>query len=335
MGKELFFEEGYSFLELTNETGMKLVLSTYGAGLYECSINGVNMNYTPLSKADYASSLAYYGKTVGRIAGRIAKGELTLNGVTYSLSKNEKGDSQTLHGGKEGYSFKEWGYIEKENDEAYYVCFYLNSPHLDNGFPFEVKPGVVYVLYKHKNEFQIQLFAEVEEETPVNLTNHGYWNLGEEDILDAALYVRSKKVASYDDNLLFAGYEDPLPCLDFSKGKLLKEAVSDPAIFDTPLKGVDHNFLLDGVNSHVPSIILENGGKRMEIFTNCPAVQIYSDNYPNEDLVMASGKKDKINAALAIEPQCTGYLKDMMVKKGEPLAQLIDYRFYLEGEKDA
>lgn len=334
MGKELYFEEGYTFLELTNETGLSLTLSTFGAGLYECSYKGKKMNFTPVSKTDYASSLSYFGKTVGRIAGRIRNGELRLYGVTYPLSKNDRGDIQTLHGGKEGYSFKEWGYIEKEDEEAYYVCFYLTSPDLDNGFPHEVKPGIVYALFKHENKFQIQLFAEVDEATPVSLTNHAYWNLGEKDVKNASLYVRMKKVARYNENLIFEGYEEPIETLDFRTKKVVGPSLTDPRLFDTAMKGIDHSFLFDGVNSHVPSVVLENGDKRMEIYTTFPAVQIYSGNYPSA-LMMNTGELDKLNAALAIEPQEEPSIEKMMVEKGKPFAHLIEYRFYDKGENDA
>lgn len=331
MEKELYFEDGYAFIELKNEVGMELTLSTFGAGLYSLKAFGEYMNNTPLSKKDYAESLAYYGKTVGRVAGRIKGGTLFLEGKEYPLSKNEGNGTRTLHGGKEGYSFKEWGYIEKEDSEAHYVCFYLLSEHLDNGFPYVVKPGVVYVLFKKENRFQIQLFAQGDKATPVSLTNHAYWNLGKKDILDATLHLKMKKVMHYDDELIPQGYIDPIPALDFHNPKRLGDSLYDPSIHDTPMKGVDHNFLLEGKHSHLPSIIFMNGDKKLEISTSFPSVQIYGDNY-GSGTMMLNGEKDKDYSSLAIEPQLEPDLEKMLLSPKEPFAHLIDYRFSKKGE---
>jgi len=119
---------------------------------------------------EYEEQSCYFGVTVGRVANRIGGATFTLNGETYSLTVNEKGNCH--HGGVPGFGKRVW---TRQEDEARLVLSY-ESPDGESGFPGNLQVQVSYLLTE-ENELQIEYAAKTDRATPINLTNHSYFNL--------------------------------------------------------------------------------------------------------------------------------------------------------------
>lgn len=172
---------------LDNENGFVATLGSVGAGIYQVTLDGEPMLVAPKGYLAYEKSIGYFGKTIGRYAGRLADAVMTFRGKTYELSINDGEEPyyHCLHGGVEGFSFKDF---ETEVGEDR-VTFTYTSPDGESGFPGTVTLKVVYSLKPNENTLYIEYFLSSDIDTPVNLTNHAYFNLGGEyDVLTLRKY---------------------------------------------------------------------------------------------------------------------------------------------------
>ena len=147
------------------------------------------------------NSRTYFVALVGRVAGRVSKGEVLISNKKYKLDQNE--GSTCLHGGDEGYSFKVWEYVDSivKKDSVSIILGYT-SPDFESGFPGELINNVKYTVYKN-DSLSIEYFAKSTKDTPITLTNHSYFNLNGDlstDILNHILYIDADKYMQLDEN---------------------------------------------------------------------------------------------------------------------------------------
>lgn len=323
--------DGVTFLKMTNAVGLSVLLSDYGAGIYEIRYLGEAMNIAPKDKKAWLKSDAYFGKTVGRLAGRVANGKLDYLGKTYTLSVNE--GKNTLHGGKEGFSYRLFKMDVVHLGDGVAADFYLISPALDMGFPGECALRVRYFLKEDEPLLRISYQSKVSEQTPLNFTCHTYFNLGGEKNVDRhLLHVKSHQSETYDSSLIPQGFKASPSCLDFSEKKRVGKDIDDPYLLNSRTAGYDHCFLFSNNDGGVV-LSLESEHFLFELKTSLPAVQIYSDNYPHPEMPLNNGQMEERHSGLAIEPVYAPLdYHAMTALPFETKKDFIEYHFSKKGE---
>lgn len=272
----------------TNANGLAMKLIDYGAIMTEFHApdkNGklANVNLSCQGMPGYEKCSMYFGATVGRYCNRIGNAKFELDGKTYQLAANN--GSHHLHGGKVGFDKVMWKGEAIKTDDGVGVKFTRTSPDGEEGYPGTVKVTATYVL-NNKNEMHIDFFAETDKATPVNLTNHNYWNLsgeGSGNILNHELQLSCSKYLAVDDTLIptqemLDVKGTTFDFLSFHKiGERIQQIKSDPV-------GYDHCYVIDGTKkagdlAHAATVRDPNSGRVMEIWTTQPGIQFYSGNF--------------------------------------------------------
>ncbi len=259
--------------------------------------------------ADLASYLLnpdYYGVVVGRYANRIAAGHFSMNGKEYQLSVNNGGNH--LHGGVQGFSHKFWTLAAvKEDEQQCSVMFSYNSADGEEGYPGNLSVSVEYLL-DDTGKLHVHYSAITDKSTPVNLTNHSYFNLtGFEvpSILDHSLAVNAAAYTEKSENDTPSGKILPVAntALDFRKPRKLREGIDQ---FPADM-GFDHNFVLDKSaenNLEKAAVLSEaSSGRTVTVYTSKPGMQLYTANYWNGSIVGAQGVAYQQHGGVALETQ--------------------------------
>jgi aldose 1-epimerase len=269
---------------LKNAKGSSAKIITYGATLTELWVpdrsgrsGDVVLGFDTLH--GYVGKHPWLGATVGRVANRIAKGKFTLDGMEYSLEINDPPNN--LHSGSKDLSRVVWKAEPVHEGDGAAVRFTYDSPDGDEGFPGRVLVTVVYRLTDN-NELHLEYTAKTDKATPVNLTNHSYFNLGgEETVLNEVLQINAGKYMPVDATLIPTGEITPVKGtpLDFTRpvaiGTHIAEMKGDPG-------GYDHNFVLSmeaGRLKMAARVFDPRSGRQMEVWTTEPGVQFYSGNF--------------------------------------------------------
>ncbi len=296
---------------LTNANGMTAKIMTYGATLTELHIPDRDGKLADVvlgfdSLEGYLAGHPFFGSTVGRCANRIAKGKFTLDGKEYKLATNN--GPNHLHGGNKGFDKVVWkAAVMRTEPGALAVKFDYLSKDGEENYPGNLNAEVVYTL-TDKNELSLDYKATTDKATPVNLTNHSYFNLagqGSGDILGHELMLTAEKYTPTDETLIPTGeiqsvHNTPF---DFTKpttiGKRIGEIKADPV-------GYDHNFVLPGnrKQSTLAARVTEaKSGRVMEVLTTEPGVQFYTGNFLDGKNKGKGGAAYKKHAGFCLETQ--------------------------------
>ena len=227
----------------------------------------------------------YFGCTTGRVCNRIAKGQFPLDGYTYRLATNNAPNH--LHGGGPRSLDKVRWQASVVGDEASPgVRFTYTSPDGEEGYPGNLAVAVTYTLLAGPNagSLKVHFEATTDKATPVNLTNHAYWNLtgaGAPTVLDHVLQLAASQYTPTDDTLIPTGKLGDVAGtpLDFQKPQPLGFRIDD--LTATAAKGIDHNFVLDqgGDFPVVARLGAPATGRWLEIRTTEPGLQVYTGNF--------------------------------------------------------
>lgn len=327
---------------LTNAAGMTAKVMTYGAILTELDVpdrdgklGDVVLGFDNLK--DYLERNPHFGSTVGRVANRIAKGKFTLDGKEYTLAINNGPNS--LHGGLKGFDKKIWRAEPKEVPNGVAVEFIYVSKDGEEGYPGNLKVAVVYTL-ANNNLLRISYEAATDRATPVNLTNHSYFNLAgakSGDILDHELMIAADKYTPSDDTLIPTGEIKPVKDtpLDFTQSRRIGERIAQLKSY--PGGGYDHNFVLNDGGKDEPTLAARvtepKTGRILEMYTTEPAVQFYTGNYLNGTLTGRGGVTYKKHAGFCLEaqhfPDAVHHdnFPSIILKPGETYRQTTIYKF--------
>jgi aldose 1-epimerase len=295
---------------LTNKNGLQAKIITYGAMLTEMHVPDKNGNLGDVvlghdKLEDYLDGHSYFGVTTGRVANRIAKGKFTLDGHEHSLATNN--DPNHLHGGIEGIDKKVWSAKEVRSKEGEAVAFSYVSPDDEEGYPGELKMKVTYTL-TDDNELRIDYLATTNKATPVNLTNHAYWNLaGKGQILDHVLQLNADHYTPVDKTGIPTGeilkVDD---VMSFLKPTKIGARIDDAKLAGEP-GGYDHNYCLNKIEfgkiSMAARVEEETSGRTLEIFTTEPGIQFYTGNFLNGTEIGKGGWKYEFRNAFCLETQ--------------------------------
>jgi aldose 1-epimerase len=292
---------------LTNAKGMKAKITTYGAILTELwvpdrsgKLGDVVTGFPTLE--GYLKGHPYFGATVGRVANRIAKGKFTLGGKEYTLAVNN--GPNHLHGGKVGFDKKVWKATPKRTTDGPAVEFTYTSPDSEEGYPGTLKTTVTYTL-TNKNVLRIDYRATTDKPTPVNLTNHAYFNLaGKGDILNHQLTLFANRYTPADDTLIPTGKIAAVKGtpLDFTSAKTIGSRIEKVGKNPT---GYDHNFVRNNNTTFgITARVYEpTTGRVMTMYTSEPGVQFYTGNFLDGTLTGKGSEVYKKHAAFCLEAQ--------------------------------
>lgn len=304
--------EAVSQFTLTNANGVIVRLISRGATIQQIHVPDRNGKLADVVNgfddvAGYeGEGNQYFGCTTGRVCNRIAKGRFALDGKEYSLAINN--EPNHLHGGaKRSLDKVVWKGKPIDSKQGQSVAFSYTSPDGEEGYPGTLKITVRYVL-TNKNALHINYRATTDKATPVNLTNHAYFNLagsGSETVLDHELQIHADKYTPTDDTLIPTGKIESVKGtpLDFRKSTRIGARIE--SLTDTAALGYDHNFVLNNQsgNPAVAAVLTDpSSGRVLTVRTDEPGLQFYSGNFLNGQ----SGKGDSKYAhrsALCLEDQ--------------------------------
>jgi aldose 1-epimerase len=297
---------------LVAPSGISALVSSWGAGLVALNVPDRTGQFADVvlgfdTAGEYAAqSQLYFGCTVGRVANRIRKASFVLGGTTYKLAANN--GPNHLHGGAtRSFDKVEWAAEARRSELGASVVFRYTSPHLEEGYPGRLDATVTYTLTK-EDELRIDYQARTDRATPVNLTNHTYWNLrgdGTATILDHELQVQADRYTVSDDELIPTGEIKSVEgtALDFRKPRTIGSRIGE--VESTGALGYDHNYVLAGAPSQpafAARISDPASGRTMEVWTDRPCMQVYSGNL----MTPTTGKLGAhyaVRSGLCLEPQ--------------------------------
>jgi len=225
----------------------------------------------------YRNSTTYFGATVGRNANRIKGAAFSIGEESFQLPKNERGNNH--HSGPDSYAFRLW---QVERHESHRIQFYLRSPHGDQGFPGNADIRVTYAL-EEPDTLSVTYEAVSDRDTVFNLTNHSYFNLAghskQEEAMAQVLCMPSAYFNPCDREGIPTGEIRSVAGtpMDFRIPKALAQDIAADYECLHLQYGYDHNYLVSSnpclTLCHIPS------GRKMEISTDCPCIQIYAGNF--------------------------------------------------------
>jgi aldose 1-epimerase len=293
---------------LTNEKGVVAKITTYGAILTELwvpdrngKLNNVVLGFDNLDQ--YVKGNPFFGATTGRVANRIAKGRFTLDGKEYRLAVNN--GPNHLHGGIKGFDKRVWKAEPVTVKDGVAVKFTYLSPDGEEGYPGNLKVAVLYTL-TDDNELRIDYSASTDKATPINLTNHSYFNLaGTGSVLDHVLMINADHYTAADATLIPTGEIVPVKGtpLDFTKPMPIGARVAEVMSF---AKGYDHNFVLKGGGKKLSlcaRVHEPKSGRVMEVRTTEPGVQLYTANHLDGTLKGVDGVVYAQHSGFCLETQ--------------------------------
>ncbi|MFF4173255.1 aldose epimerase family protein [Streptomyces sp. NPDC001744] len=277
----------------------------------------------PRDPARAVPAARYFGATVGRYANRIAHGRFTLDGKTHRLTAQENG--HCLHGGTDGFDNRVWEAESVHTPERTGVLLHLRSPDGDQGFPGNLDVTVGCLVGRNA-ELTFSYAAVTDAATPVNLTNHAYFNLegeGAGDVLGHELAVDAAHYTPVDADLVPSGPHRPVAgtVFDLRRPLVIAEALARPGLppVDTG-GGYDHNFVLaprddDGSLRRAAVLHAPATGRRMEVLTTEPGLQVYTAGQFDGTVVGKSGTRYRAGAGIALETQ---HFPDSPNRPGDP-----------------
>ncbi|MYM33560.1 galactose-1-epimerase [Duganella sp. FT94W] len=296
---------------LTNANGMIARISDLGGVIAELHVpdrDGVLTdvchgfdNVTP-----YMGDSHYFGALIGRYGNRIANGRFTLDGSAYQLDVNN--GVNHLHGGADGFHRRLWTTETFNTPKSVGLILTYVSPDGEQGFPGTAEVTVIYEL-RNDNELRIAFHAIADKATPMNLTNHAYFNLaGEGDILGHQLTIFGDAYTPVDSGLIPVGAPVNVAGtpFDFRTPHAIGERIDQQDQQLAYGAGYDHNFVLTkkqaGALELAARVVDPSSGRVLEVLTQEPGIQFYSGNFLH-DGVSGKGRTYGHRSALCLEPQ--------------------------------
>ncbi len=295
---------------LTNANGIELKAISYGGIITSLRVpdrtgkmDDIVLGFDSLD--GYLKDPPFFGAIIGRYGNRIGKGQFTLDGKTYKLATNN--GPNHLHGGNKGFDKVVWT-VEPVGRNG--LAFSRVSPDGEEGYPGNLQVRVTYTL-TDKNQLIVDYRASTDKATPVNLTQHSYFNLAGQasgDILGHELTLHADRYTPVDDTLIPTGELAPVDGtpFDFRKPTVIGARINndDPQL--KAGKGYDHNWVLNrSGNGLQPAarVVEPKTGRTLEISTTEPGIQFYSGNFLDGTISGKSGAVYKHRTGFCLETQ--------------------------------
>ena len=279
---------------------------------------------------DYLTDTSYQGSLIGRVGNRVRDGKFTLNGKEYRLAKNDNGKHH-LHGGNAGFNRKLWS-VDRADDTSLRLSYI--SPDGEEGYPGTLTVQVTYRV--EKDVLFIEYTAICDADTPINLTNHTYFNLNgynSGDVLSHTVTIKADTVTEVDGDLIPNGKHPDVTgtLFDFRTPHTIGERLSEAFL------GYDHNYIfagaetvdVEGVNlPHVATV--KTAERTMEVYTNQPCMQFYTGNFLGGKPDFKGGVRRLPRHAFCMETQTEPNSVNHgggILPKGETYRHVTAYRF--------
>jgi len=280
---------GVDAYTLTNAGGMRVRILTYGGIIQSLETpdthgrpGDVVLGFDSLGQ--YEAAGPYFGAVVGRYANRIAKGKFTLDGKVYTLAVNN--GPNALHGGLKGFDKVVWDAAPFERGDSVGVALTYVSADGEEGYPGTLRVTVTYTL-TGANDLTVDYEATTDRATPLNLSQHSYFNLSAGaagDVLGHLVSIAASRYTPVDSTLIPTGALAPVAGTPFDfRTPVTIGARIDAA--DPQLRiagGYDHNFVLDRAAAgltHAAHVVEPGSGRTLDVFTDQPGLQFYSGNF--------------------------------------------------------
>jgi aldose 1-epimerase len=298
---------------LTNGRGMQVRAITYGAIIQAIRVPDrsgrmadVALGYDSLQ--GYLTTSPYFGAVVGRYANRIAGGRFTLEDRTYRLATND--GPNHLHGGVKGFDKVVWAARSFQRGDTVGVHFEHTSPDGDEGYPGTLRAQVSYSLTS-TDEVVVDYGGTTDRPTPVNLSQHTYFNLGGEgsgDILHHVLTIHANRYTPVDATLIPTGELAAVAGtpFDFRNPEPVGARIAQRDSQLVRGKGYDHNFVLNRSGPglvHAVHLLDPATGRTLDIYTTEPGLQFYSGNFLDGSITGKNGHRYRHRSAVVLETQ--------------------------------
>lgn len=297
---------------LTNKNGMKLEVINFGGIITSLTAKNKEGKYEDIvlgytKPEDYFNGNPYFfGAIIGRYGNRIANGKFSINGEVFNVSKND--NSNSLHGGKNGFHTKFWKIEIVENAEFPTLKLSYKSPEGEEGFPGNLDVTVFYAL-TDDDALEISYEAETDKPTIVNLTQHSYFNLSgdfTQEITDHELQINANQFFPVNSKMIpvgeFKNVENS--AFDFTVSKPIGKDINTD---DEQLKlgnGYDHTWICNGEGlRNIAKVYHPESGRMMDVLTTEPGVQFYSGNFLDGKFETKSGGKSEMRTGFCLETQ--------------------------------
>nr|WP_222841420.1 aldose epimerase family protein [Hymenobacter sp. BT188] len=297
---------------LTNSHGLQAKITNYGGTLTSLlvpdksgKLGDIVLGFDNVSgyqSPEYVKSGPYFGALIGRYGNRIKGGKFTLDGKEYKLATNN--GANHLHGGVKGFDKVVWQAQPGSSADGQNLTLTYTSKDGEEGYPGNLNVQVVYTL-TNDDALRIDYTATTDKATPVNLTNHSYFNLNHgtaKDILSHQVTLNADRYTVVDAGLIPTGELRPVTGtpFDFTTPHAIGERIGQVE------GGYDHNWVLKGTGSgmHQAALVYEpTSGRTMTITTDQPGVQFYTGNFLDGTLTGKGGTKYVKNAGFCLETQ--------------------------------
>lgn len=298
--------------------GSRVDLSDYGATLVRWFAPDRRGNSEDVvlgfdSVAGYVDHRSYFGATVGRYGNRIAQGRFSLDGKIHVLATNNHpgGMPCHLHGGRAGFDKRLWAADPHVVGGRPAMRFRLRSPDGDEGYPGNLDVSVTYSL-GGDSDLRIDYEAATDRATPINLTNHSYFNLageGHESVLGHIATVQASQYLPVNAGMIPTGElasVDHTP-FDFRAPARIGDRIEHPNEQLRRGGGYDHTFVLQEHTTPEPALaatVFEPlSGRLLEVFTTEPGVQFYTGNFLDGTSVGKGGRPYPRRSGFCLETQ--------------------------------
>lgn len=299
----------YDEIEIHKENQFKISFTDLGARIIRWSFpiesnsfENIILGYKNAAEV-FSTPNLFFGATIGRVAGRISKGQFALNDQNYQLTRNDNGNH--LHGGSDGLDLKKWSYHIQEYDNRIEVEFSYIDKDGQNGYPGTLRVIVTHTVYSD-NKWTITYQAKTNITTICNLTNHVYFNLNgdnQQSIRNHFIQIDADYYLPIDQENLPIGMLESVENTPFNLKKSRKFSellkMSDPQ-FDIH-KGFDHPFIL---NKSKRQVVLENTRNPLKLLmhTTEPSVVVHTHNEARQHLHVWNNPLEQY-AGIALETQ--------------------------------
>ncbi|MFA6069343.1 MAG: aldose epimerase family protein [Janthinobacterium sp.] len=277
-----------SVFTLTNRQGMQVKVLDFGAIISaiqvpdrDGTVADVVLGFECIEP--YLANSAFLGAVIGRYGNRIAQGRFSLDGKDYQLAVNNPPNH--LHGGNQGFHQVMWRAEPFTRDDAVGVTFTRSSPHGEDGYPGKLDVTVVYEL-DNGNALSLRYHAVTDQATPINLTNHSYFNLaGQGSILGHEVMINADRYLPVDAGSIPTGELADVTGtpFDLRQSTVIGDSIAMPHEQLRIGRGYDHNFVLNQKPGHLLNLAAmvrePQSGRVMQVYTQEPGVQFYSGNF--------------------------------------------------------
>jgi aldose 1-epimerase len=299
-----------SLFTLKNAKGNSVTITNYGGIVTAINVPGkdgklanVVLGFDSLSgyfSPEYVKASPHFGALIGRYGNRIAGGKFSIDGTAFTLAQND--GKNHLHGGVKGYDKVVWTpeIITDSLGKALQLTY--QSKDGEEGYPGNLNVKVIY-RFTDNNDLEISYEAETDKTTPVNLTNHSYFNLaGQGDILKHMLTLNADAYTPVDATLIPTGEIAKVAGtpFDFTSPKAIGERI------DQVTGGYDHNFVLTNASDtlHLAATVVDpSSGRKLEVLTTEPGIQFYTGNFLDGTLKVSGGWQAQKHYGFCLETQ--------------------------------